>query len=108
MMFIVCLVLLVAYAEARSCEAPVEEIRLQPSQSISNALVSENYPDNYPDNACQKWHIVLEGPNRVSVEPPYCKGPFTRASTFVSACAFASNCNMFMRTLCQTQRMNPH
>ena len=51
--------------EARSCEAQVGKIRLQPSQSISNALVSENYPDNYPDNACQKWHIVLEGPNPV-------------------------------------------
>ena len=33
------------------------------------------------------------------------KGPFTRASTFASACAFASNCNMFMRTLRQMQRM---
>ena len=33
------------------------------------------------------------------------KGPFTRASTFASACAFASNCNMFMRMLRQTQRM---
>ena len=67
MMFIVCLVLLVAYAEASGCNAPVEEIRLKPSQSMGNALVSENYPNKYPDNACQKWHIILEGQNRVSV-----------------------------------------
>ena len=34
------------------------------------------------------------------------KGLFTRVSMLASACAFASNCNMFMRMLRQTQRIH--
>ena len=39
------------------------------------------------------------------IQIEWTKGPFTRASMFASACAFSSNCNMFMRMLCQMQSM---
>ena len=67
MKFTICLALLAGSAllarcgDPLSCDADMaQEVRIAAGETLKEALVSENYPNNYPNNLCQRWDIMAE------------------------------------------------
>ena len=63
----ICLVLLAESALLAKCGDPLQcdvdtaqEVRIAAGETLKEALVSENYPNNYPNNACQRWDIMAD------------------------------------------------
>ena len=64
MKFTICSVLfalLVKCGDPLKCDPnTAQEVRIAAGETLKEALVSENYPNNYPNNACQRWNIMAE------------------------------------------------